>query len=334
MRKLRIALTTLMLVAGLAALGGPVQVTAQAVSNTIDVSQPTHLTENNEYDRNPSIIWDGTEYWLLYTKGDDTGTAGVRGSGYNPDGDTYVVYYKRAATIVDLATAGETKLALSESARPANFDQRVVSATYFDGKVYAFVSSGQSGTTRGLHYYAHDGTSWSGPTTLIANATARGGHVNVSSDGSRVYIVWESSDGSSDCYTWDGTTLSSKIDISTDNMPKITLMGSTLYVVSIEDGSGDIKVYSSATSPVSWRRLRTKHRRVGHPTAQRWSTSGGKPSLVRTSGSSTPMEPGKQESCSASREPARCSQCGLTMGRRSSTFAIRALPTLNTGSFG
>ena len=151
-----------------------------------------------------------------------------------------------ATTIAGLASAAETKLALSDTARPANFDQRVVSAAYFSDKVYAFVSSGQSGTTRGLHYYEYDGTTWSGPTTLIANSTARGGHVNVTSDTDRVYIVWESSDGSSDCYTWDGATLSSKIDISGDNMPKITLMGSTLYVVSIEDGTGDIKVYSAA----------------------------------------------------------------------------------------
>jgi hypothetical protein len=41
-------------------------------------------------------------------------------------------------------------------------------------------------------------------------------------------------------------TLSSKIDISNDNRPKITLMGTTLYVVSIEDGTGDIEVYSAA----------------------------------------------------------------------------------------
>jgi len=215
---------------------------------TVEVSQLNPLTANSEYDRNPSIINDGTDYWLFYTKGDDTSTSGVRGS-YNPDGDTYVVYYKTAGTIAGLAGASETKLALSESARPANFDQRVVSATYFNSKVYAFVSSGQSGTDRGLYYYEYNGT-WSGPTTLIADATARGGHVNVTSDTSRVYIVWESSDASSDCYTWDGTTsttvLSSKIDISTDNQPKITLMGSTLYVVSVEDGSGDIEVYSAA----------------------------------------------------------------------------------------
>jgi len=219
---------------------------AGAWAATIEVSQPTYMTSNQRYDRNPSIINDGTNYWLFYTKGDQAAPA-IRGSGgYNPDADNYVVYYKTASTIAGLAGATETKLAFSESARPVGFDQRVVSATYFNSKVYAFVSSGQSGTDKGLYYYEYSGGTWTGPTTLIADATAQGGHVNITSDASYIYIIWESSDGSSDCYTWNGTTLSLKIDISTDNMPRITLMGTTLYVVSIADLDGDIEVYSAA----------------------------------------------------------------------------------------
>jgi parallel beta-helix repeat protein len=214
---------------------------------TIEVSGATHMTTNVEYDRNPSIVYDGSNYWLFWTKGDDTSTAGVRGGGYDPDADTYVIYYKTAGTLVGLASAAETKLALSETARPVGFDQRVVSATYFGGDIYAFASSGQSGIDKGLYYYKWDGASWTGPTTLIADSTARGGHVNVTSDASYVYIVWEATaDASSDCYTWDGTTLSAKIDISSDNQPKIALDGTTLYVVSIEDGTGDIEAYSAA----------------------------------------------------------------------------------------
>ncbi|MBW2976222.1 hypothetical protein KY347_02130 [Candidatus Woesearchaeota archaeon] len=220
-----------------------------AFADTIEVSQPNYLTTNNEYDRNPSIVYDGSDYWVFYTKGDDTSTSGVRGT-YNPDGDTYVVYYKKASTIEGLSVAAETKLDLSDTGRPTNFDQRVVSAVVIGSDIYAFVSSGQSGTDRGLYYYKYNGA-WAGPTTLIADATARGGHVNVVSDGTKAYIVWESSDGSSDFYTFDGT-LSSKVDISTDNQPKISLMGNTLYVISIEDSTGDIEVYSSDKSAISW----------------------------------------------------------------------------------
>ena len=224
------------------ALASPVK----AESVTIEVSQPTYLTTNGEYDRNPSIVYDGTNYWLFWTKADN---AAVRGTGTHPDGDTYVVYYKTATTIGGLAGASETKLGLSEASRPGGFTQRVVSVTYFGGKVYAFVSSGQDGTDRGLYYYVYSVGSWSGPSILITDTGApnRGGHVNVVSDSNRVYIVWECSDGTADAYTWDPVSgLSGKIDISNDNQPKITLMGTTLYVVSIEDGTGDIEVYSAA----------------------------------------------------------------------------------------
>ncbi len=237
----------LAMVTACAALAIALTVATATEAATISVSGATHLTANGEYDRNPSVVYDGSDYWLFWTKGDDTSTAGVRTGGYNPDADTYVIYYKTAGTLTGLATASETKLGLSETARPTGFDQRVVSAAVFGGDIYAFASSGQSGTDRGLYYYKWDGASWTGPTTLIADATARGGHVNVASDGGYVYIVWESSaDASSDMYTWDGTTLSSKVDISTDNLAKVTVDGATLYVVSIEDGTGDIEVYSAS----------------------------------------------------------------------------------------
>ena len=119
-----------------------------ALGATIHVGLPGYCTDNTQYDRNPSITYDGGNYWLFYTKGDNTSTDGVRSPGYNPDADTYVVYYKRASTIEGLTSASETKLELSETSRPVGFDQRVVSAVFFDSHIYAFVSSGQSGTDR------------------------------------------------------------------------------------------------------------------------------------------------------------------------------------------
>jgi hypothetical protein len=246
MKKTFSLLLALALVLSFSVVAVPVGVVGGSTS-TINVSQPTYLTSNGDYDRNPSIIYDGSYYWVFWTKADN---AQVRGTGTHPDGDTYVVYYKKATTIGGLASAAEVYIGKSLNYRPANFTQRVVSATYFKGDTYAFVSSGQDGTDRGLYYYklAAGATHWDQPTTLIADTGVpnRGGHVNVVSDSNRVYIVWECSDGTADAYTWDGTTLSSKIDISSDNQPKITLMGTTLYVVSIEDSTGDIEVYSAA----------------------------------------------------------------------------------------
>lgn len=237
---MKTAICTLLVISFLA-------ITGSSFAASIDIGHAIPATDNSGYDRNPSITYDGVNYWLFYAKGDNGGTRGV--AGYDPDGDTYVVYYKSASSIAGLSSATETKLGLSETSRPADFTQRVVSAVPFGGGMYAFVSSGQDGTNRGLYYYFHNGTSWSGPTELIADATARGGHVNVSTNDSYIYIVWESSDGSSDCYTWDETTLSSKIDISNGNQPKIVFKnltakaGGNLYVVNVEDGTGDIEIF-------------------------------------------------------------------------------------------
>ncbi len=228
-------------------------VSANTRAATIEVSQPTHLTDNGRYDRNPSIINYEGNYWLFYTKAD---SGGVRGKdGYDPDTDTYVVYYKAASTIEGLSDVSETKLELSESLRPINFDQRVVTAVTVGSDIYAIVSSGQSGTNQGMYYYKYSGGGWAGPTILIQDTGVpnRGGYVNAVSDGSTIYIVWECSDGTADFYTFvPGNPISAKMDLSNDNMPKITVMDDTLYVVSIEDGTGDIKVYSSDKTTISW----------------------------------------------------------------------------------
>ncbi len=123
-----------------------------------NVSQPVYITNNDsEYDRSPSIVFDGSYYWLFYVKGDDVN--GVRGfNGYNPENDTYVVYYKRATSIANLPLDDETQLYRSSSQRPTNFDQSMVSAAYLNNKIYVFVSSGLSSADRGLYYYMYSGS--------------------------------------------------------------------------------------------------------------------------------------------------------------------------------
>jgi hypothetical protein len=217
---------------------------------TIEVSQPTYLTSNDRYDRNPSIIYDGSNYWLFYTKADQPGLA-VRGQGgYNPDADKYVVYFKKATSITGLASAAETELTLSRTNRPPSFDQRVVTAVYDGSGIWVIASSGQSGTDRGMYYYKYSSEGiWTGPTILISDTGVprRGGHINAVYGSGTIYIVWECSDGTSDfrAYSIATSTLHTMVDISSDKMPKITLMGTTLYVVSIEDGTSDIEVYSA-----------------------------------------------------------------------------------------
>jgi hypothetical protein len=66
------------------ALAGIAVSAGSAAAATIEVSGYTALTTNAAYDRNPSIVFDGTDYWLFWTKGDNTSTSGVRGGGLRP----------------------------------------------------------------------------------------------------------------------------------------------------------------------------------------------------------------------------------------------------------
>ncbi len=225
------------------------------VAATIEISGVTQLTNNNDrYDRNPSVIKYGGEYWLFYTKADNGTTNGVRDPSYNPDNDSYVIWYKTASTIAELAQASETKLTLSDTNRPVGFDQRDVSAAILNGNLYVFASAGWGGSPQPVYYYTWNG-SWSGPTSL---GNGGGGHANVAYDADRVYIVEETGFDvtlQSLVYTWDGTTLNGPYTIANDNgVPKITLLGGNLYVVSIAPGATAINLHSSPASalPTTW----------------------------------------------------------------------------------
>jgi hypothetical protein len=229
--------------------------TGMVKAATLEISGAVQLTDNNDkYDRNPSVIKYGGEYWLFYTKADNGTTNGVRGPEYNPDNDSYVIWYKTASTIAGLAQAAETKLTLSETDRPVGFDQRDVSAAILNGNLYVFASAGWGGSPQPIYYYVWNG-SWSGPTAL---GNGGGGHANVAYDADRVYIVEETGYDitlQSLAYTWDGTTLNGPYTIASGNgVPKVTLLSGYLYVVSIAPGATSINLHTSAASanPSAW----------------------------------------------------------------------------------
>ncbi len=225
------------------------------------VSQPTYLTANSAYDRNPSPYYDGSNYWVFYTKGDDTSTGGVRGGGYDPDADAYVIYYRTASSVLDLATATEQVVTPSQptpsGSRPANFHQRVADGIVFSGgDILVIASSGQEGPDRNFYRYNYTSGSWSGPTQVVpTSGTISGGHVDLAYDGSTIYMVWEDGSGSSafSKSTDGGSTWSTPTIISTDNMPKIDVDASgNLYVIGIDVSTADINLYTSTNGGASW----------------------------------------------------------------------------------
>lgn len=222
----------------------------------VDVTQYYVAGANNgRYDRNPSFVVYGGENWLFYTKADNAVTAGVRNSTYNPDNDTYVIWYKKITAPEDMATAPEVRLDLSETARPEGFDQRDVSAVVFNNLLYLFASAGFGGSQQSVYYYVWDGTVWSGPVSL---GTIGGGHVNAVCDANRVYLSLETGVDvtlQSIVYTWDGSVLNGPYTVASGNgVPKLTLMDNKLYVVSIAPGATTINLHSAdaTATPAVW----------------------------------------------------------------------------------
>ncbi len=223
---------------------------------TIEVT-PCYVTANgnDHYDRNPALVQFGGENWLFYTKGDNDGTLGVRNGTYNPDNDSYTIWYKRSSDFESLFSAPETRLDLSATARPVGFDQRDVSAVVFQGNLYVFASAGFGGSQQPIYYYKWDGTTWTGPTALL---TGGGGHANAVADANRVYFTLEK--GVPDTmrsvvYTWDGAIFNGPYVIAKDNgVPKLTLKDGILYAVSIAPGANIINLHTSPASatPSTW----------------------------------------------------------------------------------
>ena len=211
---------------------------------------------NGRYDRNPSYVEFGGEYWLFYAKGDIGTTGGVRNENYNPDNDSYVIWYKRVSVPdTSIMTATETRLDLSETNRPEGFDQRDVSAIVFDNMLYVFASAGFGGSQQSVYYYTWDGTLWSGPISL---GTIGGGHVNAVCDADRVYLSLETGVAEtlqSIVYTWDGITLNGPFTVALGNgVPKITLKDGKLCVVSIAPSATTINLHvaDAGATPSTW----------------------------------------------------------------------------------
>lgn len=221
----------------------------------VEVTKCTVGADNNgRYDRNPSFVNYGGEGWLFYTKGDNGSTAGVRNIDYNPDNDSYVIWYKKITLPDDITNAPEIRLDLSETARPIGFDQRDVSAVVFNGILYVFASAGFGGSQQPVYYYRWDGA-WTGPISL---GTPGGGHCNAVCDADRVYLAMETGVDAtlkSVAYTWDGTTLNGPYTVADGNgVPKITLKDGNLYVVSIAPGAQSINLHSAMAiaDPSTW----------------------------------------------------------------------------------
>jgi hypothetical protein len=200
------------------------------------------------------MVYYNGQSWVFYAKGDISVTGGVRSPEYNPDNDSYVIWYTVMLQSNPPFSGPEVKLDLSETSRPEGFDQRDVSAVVFDGDLYVFASAGFGGSDHPVYYYKYDGT-WTGP---VALATGGGGHVNAVADADRVYFTLERGVDAtlrSVMYTWDGTTVNGPYTVADGNgVPKMTKKGDSLFVVSIAPGATTINLHGcpASATPSTW----------------------------------------------------------------------------------
>ncbi|HFD40352.1 MAG TPA: hypothetical protein ENJ31_10975, partial [Anaerolineae bacterium] len=157
---------------------------ALAQGGTVEVSQPVQLTSNNYYERGQSITYDGSEYWLFYGRS-DTVTGNYGNS--NPDVHDYRVYYKKAATIPDLAVA--TPMVISATHNISGYLGET-GATYFGGDVWSFATV-ISGTEAVLYgwYTGDGGTTWTEVGPIISGLSTGQAHHDEIAFGGELWVL-------------------------------------------------------------------------------------------------------------------------------------------------
>jgi len=192
-------------------------------------SKPFQLTTDTHYDRNPSFFQanDGT-YWLFFTRGRSGGVRGV--GGYDPDFDSYDIYYKTARSIPQLAKATEN-LVPGSNLVDHNTQRDIAALQASDGTIWVFTSSGYGPSTDArIFYYTYDGASWTGPTAI--DGTAYAGHIDALEYNGKIWVFFDAWEYILQVTSWDGLSWSAPIIIAAHaTLAKAIVDSGTFYVV-------------------------------------------------------------------------------------------------------
>jgi len=222
--KLLFGIITVMLILTLATV--PV-LASPAVQPT---SKPFQLTTDPHYDRNPSFFQasDGA-YWLFFTRGRDDRE--VRGFNcYDPDYDSYDIYYKTARSVPQLARATENLVPRSDLVT-YNTQRDIAALQASDGTFWIFTSSGYGPSSDArIFYYTYDGADWSTPTAI--DGTDYAGHIDALEYNGKIWVFFDAWEYILKVTYWDGTSWSGPILISEKaTIAKAIVDSGTLYVV-------------------------------------------------------------------------------------------------------
>ena len=229
------------------------QISANPSSTQIrEVSKAVRLTNSNFYDRNPSFFetQNGT-YWLFYTEGETDPTT----PDYNPDNDTYDIYYMTSS---DNGTTWSMPSLLTLS-DPSPSERDVSAFQSSNGTIWVFSASGYGpGSDNVIRYYTCNGTAWNGPTLVTSGGNnVTGGHVDVLEDSAgKIWVFYEDELALIYCMNHNGTAWSSSVQISETGkhggLPRAMIDDSGVFNV-VWCGWTEGGIYRSTSSDgVSW----------------------------------------------------------------------------------
>ncbi|MGV8150851.1 MAG: immunoglobulin-like domain-containing protein [Candidatus Woesearchaeota archaeon] len=230
-------------------------------ATTLEVSPPEYITNNEDYDVSPTLIYDGQYYWIFYTKADTT--PAIRNELYNPSEDKYTIYYKKSANINELTSSPEELIAQSQYNRPEGFNQQRITAEYLNNKIYIIASSEDMTSDDSIYYYIYDPetSEWTTPTILISGNMVSNPQtpqsasykIESASDENKIYIT--ASNGNEAYFAeWNGEPISEEtnpLNITTlyecqTNQPAndltIMIINENIYFAGYKNDSG-AKIY-------------------------------------------------------------------------------------------
>lgn len=227
----------------------PLQGKVARATPVIEVSQPVQITSDSHYERGQSVAFDGADYWLFYGRS-DTVTGNYDNA--NPDTHDYEVYFQKASSVPDLASA--TPTLISGVAHNANSYLGETGAAYFDSDVWAFATIDVGATAELYGWYTSDGgSSWTevGPiVTGLSDGQAH--HDEVAFDG-ELWVV----EGSGDFTTthsatpkaggWSGPVVVDSSSAVTGGLAHFFVEGSDLYLAVYSNGKNYVYEYNSGT---------------------------------------------------------------------------------------
>jgi hypothetical protein len=245
---------------------------------------PVQLTINPRYDRNPNLLKtaDG-KFWLFFTRGRNP--IGVRGvSGYDPDSDSYDIYFKTAGTVAGLKKAAEYLVPASNLVT-INTQRDIAAVQAADKSIWLFASSGYGASSdQSIFTYRYTkATGWTGPTAIAGTSVA--GHIDALAVGGIIWLFYENWPYSLKVMFWNGAGWSSPVTIlEKATLPKAVFEGGRFYLVwaYVDMDLGEYGKYiglSTSTNGTDWT---TIGQIAAWPGATNWD-----PALIKYAGTKT-----------------------------------------------